>query len=384
MNRRDFLQHSGVGALALATGTLASCATTRTGYADKHFHINRGVHPIPKLRLSMDRIVKETVGLRPFRPSGPRLDVEPLDKKTIVHNYGHGGSGWSLSWGTGNIARQHVLKTGEKRVAVLGCGTVGIATARLLQESGCEVTIYTKDLPPNVTSNLATGTWSPASRVCDPKVARPEFQQTWEEATRYSFRRFQFLLGMNDIACWGEEYSVHDEPPTRTPATGGGEVYHLSGLVPEWVTLGKREHPFGANKFVGRRANLLFNIPSYLHHHLNDFLLFGGKVKVQEIKRLEDIDALPERVVVNCLGLGAKAVFNDEELTPVSGQLSCLIPQTDIQYKLFTKGANFVSRKDGIYLGSNGIVGNWDTTPSREQTEKVVGILQKLMEEMRG
>lgn len=391
MNRRNFLQHASLGTLALATGTVAACTTTRSGYADRHFHINRGVHQIPKLRISMDRIVKETVGLRPYRASGPRLDVETLDKKTIIHNYGHGGSGWSLSWGTGNIARQNVLKTGEKKVAVLGCGTVGIATARLLQESGCDVTIYAKDLPPNVTSNLATGTWSPASRVCDPKVAAPEFQKTWEDATRYSFRRFQFLLGMNDIACWGEEYYVYDEPPPSVQirvnpgmAASGGEAFEVPGLIPERVQLSKREHPFGAKKFVGRRANLIFNIPSYLHHHLSDFLLFGGKVKIQEIKHLEDIDALPERVVVNCLGLGAKAVFNDAELTPVSGQLSCLIPQSDVQYKLFTMGANFVSRKDGIYLGSNGIVGNWDTTPSREQTEKVVGILQKLMEEMRG
>ena len=63
---------------------------------------------------------------------------------------------------------------------------------------------------------------------------------------------------------------------------------------------------------------------------------------------------------------------------------ACLIPQPEVSYKLTTKGANLIARKDGIYLGGNGIVGNWDTTPSKEQTEKVVGILQKLMEEMRG
>jgi hypothetical protein len=115
-----------------------------------------------------------------------------------------------------------------------------------------------------------------------------------------------------------------------------------------------------------------------------DFTMFGGKVQIHEIKTLEDIDALPEKVVVNCMGLGAKTVFNDPELTPVSGQLSCLIPQSEVNYKLSTQGANFIARKDGIYIGSNGIVGNWDTSPSKEQTEKTVGILQKLMEEMRG
>ena len=382
MNRRNFFEKALPASLAVGAIATSCAPTTQKLYPDKHYYINRGYHQIPKLRLSMDRIVKETVGLRPFRPSGPRLDVEQMGNKTIVHNYGHGGSGWSLSWGTGNIARNNVLATGEKKIALLGCGTVGIATARLLQESGCEVTIYTKDVPPNITSNLATGTWSPASRVCDVKVAKPEFQKVWEDACRFSFRRFQFMLGLDDIACWAEEYGVFEKAPVYIPGAGG-EDFEIHGQLPERVKLTEKEHPFNAGH-VTRRTNLMFNIPSYLRHNLNDFLMFGGKVKIHEIKKLEDIDALPERVVVNCMGLGAKPVFNDQELTPVSGQLSCLIPQADINYKLYTQGANFISRKDGIYIGSNGIVGNWDTTPSKEQTEKTVGILQKLMQEMRG
>ena len=382
MKRRDFFQKALPASVAVGA-VASSCVTSSPHlYADKHYHIKKGYHQIPKLRLSMDRIVKETVGLRPFRSTGPRIESEPLGSKTLVHNYGHGGSGWSLSWGTGNMAREMVMATGIKKVAVIGCGTVGIATARLLQESGCEVTIYTKEVPPNVTSNLATGTWSPASRVCNVQLAKPGFEKIWEEATRFSFRRFQMMLGMNDMAVWGEEYSVFKNQPIYAPGAGG-EDFEIHGLLPERVRLSSKEHPFNAG-YVTRRSNLMFNIPSYLRQQLNDFLLFGGKVKIYEIKSLENIDALPEKVVVNCMGLGAKAVMNDTELTPISGQLSCLIPQSDINYKLYTSGANFISRKDGIYIGSNGIVGNWDTTPSREQTEKTVGILMKLMEEMKG
>jgi hypothetical protein len=129
---------------------------------------------------------------------------------------------------------------------------------------------------------------------------------------------------------------------------------------------------------------MMFNIPSYLHHQLSTFIMLGGKLKVHEIKTLEDIDALPEKCVVNCMGLGAKEVFQDEELTPVSGQLACLIPQSEVTYKLNAKGASIISRKDGIYLGGNGLVGNWDTTPKREYTEKFVDVIQSVMNEMRG
>lgn len=376
MDRRKFLNAASLSGLAVASG-MVSCTP-------RHIPVTNFVHQVPKLKLSLDRIVKETVGLRPFRASGPRIAKEELGSKTIVHNYGHGGSGWSLSWGTGNLARELVLTTGARQIAVLGCGTVGLATARLLQEKGLEVTIYAKDLPPNITSSLATGTWSPASRVCDPKVATPAFRQQWEQATRFSFRTFQFLLGMNDIAAWVDEYNVYPEKPSGTTAiSDGGEVYHLNGLIPDRQELTARQHPF-AGKYVTWRSNMMFNIPSYLHHQMSTFVMLGGKIRIREIKKLEDIDALTETCVVNCMGLGAKAVFNDEELTPVSGQLACLIPQPEVNYKLITKGANIIARKDGIYLGGNGLVGNWDTTPKREYTEKFVEVIQQLMQEMKG
>ncbi len=59
------------GKLSLTAAATACTFLAVRGYSDKHFSISSGVHKIPKLRVSMDRIVKETVGLRPFRPSGP-------------------------------------------------------------------------------------------------------------------------------------------------------------------------------------------------------------------------------------------------------------------------------------------------------------------------
>lgn len=49
------------------------------------------------------RVLRERVGLRPFRKSGVRLEKEKLNGgRTVVHNYGHGGSGFTLSWGCAN------------------------------------------------------------------------------------------------------------------------------------------------------------------------------------------------------------------------------------------------------------------------------------------
>ena len=52
------------------------------------------------LEMDSPRILRERVGLRPFRKSGVRLEKEKLhDGRTVIHNYGHGGSGFTLSWG---------------------------------------------------------------------------------------------------------------------------------------------------------------------------------------------------------------------------------------------------------------------------------------------
>jgi D-amino-acid oxidase len=52
------------------------------------------------LELDEPAVLRERVGLRPFRRSGVRLEHEQLrDGRPVIHNYGHGGSGFTLSWG---------------------------------------------------------------------------------------------------------------------------------------------------------------------------------------------------------------------------------------------------------------------------------------------
>jgi D-amino-acid oxidase len=52
------------------------------------------------LNIDEPRVIAERVGLRPFRKSGVRLERDRLrDGRTVIHNYGHGGAGFTLSWG---------------------------------------------------------------------------------------------------------------------------------------------------------------------------------------------------------------------------------------------------------------------------------------------
>lgn len=52
------------------------------------------------LDIAAPDVMQERVGLRPYRRSGVRLERQQLaDGRTVIHNYGHGGSGFTLSWG---------------------------------------------------------------------------------------------------------------------------------------------------------------------------------------------------------------------------------------------------------------------------------------------
>ena len=154
-DRRQVLKSLGL----FAGGFAAGCATAqRALFFDPPRRFAR-------VRVSPDRVIRTVAGLRPYRPSGFVVRVDKLDGKVLVHNYGHGGAGVSLSWGTAELAVDLATASGASRYAVLGCGAVGLATARLLQRRGHDVVIYARDLPPNTTSNIAGAEWGVFSVV---------------------------------------------------------------------------------------------------------------------------------------------------------------------------------------------------------------------------
>jgi D-amino-acid oxidase len=68
-------------------------------YAPIREMYRRSVEFLPVLASAqIDATESVRVGLRPFRADGVRLEIEP-GTPPIVHNYGHGGSGVTFSWG---------------------------------------------------------------------------------------------------------------------------------------------------------------------------------------------------------------------------------------------------------------------------------------------
>lgn len=340
----------------------------------------------PRLRLDTTRTTAITVCTRPFRAEGPRLDVERIGEKTVVHNYGHGGSGWSLSWGSASNAMERAFATGERDIAVIGCGAIGLTSALLLQRAGAHVTIYAKELPPNVRSSLATGVWSPDSRICLAKYATPAFKQTWEGMARYSYRAYQGLLGLPGdpieyfnfflVPERGAAVTKRQEATDGRPAFAQLERELLSDLGPARKSYPPGTHPFG-ERTLQRQTWMMFNINSYTRLLISDYLAAGGRMETTEFASRADLQRLRQRTLINATGYGARALFGDESVIPVRGQLARTVPQNDVRYGLSYKDVAFVPRRDGFVfqvVGDSDYYGYGDdtTTPDPAEAEHAV------------
>jgi hypothetical protein len=346
---------------------------------------------LPSIRASLDRVTRITVCTRPFRAAGPRLEAERIGQKLVVHNYGHGGSGWSLSWGSSTIAARLALSSGDRNIGVLGCGALGLTSALLLQRAGAAVTIYAKELPPNVRSSLATGLWTPDSRICLEQNATPAFRQLWEGMARTSFQNYQGFLGLPGSPVeFVDNYLVSDQPagssegstPDPRPPFAQLQRELLGDLIPAARQFSPGSHSLG-QRYLQRNTQMMFNITAYARLLLDDFRANAGRIEIREFHGIPDLMQLPQKTLINATGYGARELFADESVTPVRGQLTRLIPQPEVNYGLFYKNVLFVPRRDGLVIqavGDSDYYGFNDPTTlaDRSEAERAVATIASL------
>lgn len=319
-----------------------------------------------------DRILRTTVGLRPHRTSGFRVEAERLGKHTVLHHYGHGGGGMSLTWGTASLVADLAIAHPDRTAAVLGAGVAGLTTARQLQRRGFAVTLYAAALPPYTTSNQSLAHWTPASNLVSSE-APTGFEAQFRTAAEVAYRELQVLVGRDYGVDWMDSWTASDREPG-----GGGHGW----LADPMETLGEQvcgpgEHPF-PTRFAWSRPTLRIEPHVYLDALVRDVRLAGGRFVVRAFDAREAVLALPERLIVNCTGLGAGALFGDPALVPIKGQLTVLAPQPEVDYcirGMHVEGGDFLymaPRSDGIVLGGTAVAGDGSLEPDLAEQDRIV------------
>jgi D-amino-acid oxidase len=311
-------------------------------------------HLVP-VQVDADRVIRTTVCLRPFRSHGFVLRRDNAGSKPLVHSYGHGGGGVSLSWGVAALSADLAGDPTQRTAAVVGAGAVGLATARVLQDRGFRVAMYAQAPPLETTSSRAGAQWSPVNTI-DFSNRTPEYNERFARASSLAYRTFQDLVGDAYGVRWIENYSIDDDP-NDTPLTHMRGV-GLGALYPDARVFGPGEHPF-PGKYATRFDTMLIDPPVYLAAVFKDFLLRGGTFAIHSFHNLSEFGALDESIVFNCTGLGAKALLADDDMLPIKGQLTVLLPQPEVDYITLTPDLYMFPRADGIVLGGTHERGVW-------------------------
>ena len=302
-------------------------------------------------------------GIRPYREQTFRLELESLETKTVIHNYGHGGAGVTLSWGCGNevlnMAQENF--TAGSSLAVLGGGVNGLTCAILLKQAGFSVTVYSAHFSPNTTSDVAGAQWAP-SYVC--------YGSTEDELRRFgkilkdSYDKFKTLdaaFGVSERLNYVQE--GNSSAFERIP----------EGILPPVENVTKL--PFAGLKTGGRVfRTLLIDSPVYMREMMAWCRKIGVEFETHEFTCPESLDSITQSEIVNCLGAGSSTVFPDPLLIPIKGQLAMVPAMEDADWLLSHANGYIFPRPSGTVVGGTEERGNADATAHQADC---LGILKK-------
>ena len=275
---------------------------------------------VPKI--SKENITQVVTGYRPIRKSGVRIEKEQIEDKLFIHNYGYGGSGLTLALG-GAAEVLNLIKNDPnpiKTVAVLGAGVAGLTTAYELLEQGYEVHIYADNWSPKLTSNIGAGIWT-ALKAC--KDYSEEQVKLHEQILETAKNR---LL----------------------PSTENGKEFKGVTVIPHYRFLDEGKEEFNSTYLKGKKILARFDNGFTREGVCVEKLHIDGKLfledlfkKIQEkgaslyhmhFSSLDELLQIEEELIVNCSSIGAKSLFQDDDLYESKGYLIYFEPDKSINY----------------------------------------------------
>ena len=332
------------------------------------------------VKVARNRIIRTVVGLRPFRPEGFVIRAERMGNKLLIHNYGHGGSGVTLSWGTSSLAVDLARGTEparargrsrvrQRRFAVLGSGVVGLSTARLLQQRFQDgpgtVTIYAKELPPNTTSNIAGAVWHASSPFDSGRVTEA-FNQQFDHACRISHRTFQGFVDRDYGVRWIDAFELLTNEGSLQRELECGTMPYPA------IQVHRDPQRYFGYPYVRQFSTMLIEPFTYLRALMRDFYLAGGRIVVREFRSREEISRLTEPVVFNCTGLGREHFLTIRTWFRCAVSWKYCVPQPEVDYCYLADAGHMFPRRDGIILGGTWDRDDWSLTPDPEQTTSII------------
>lgn len=342
---------------------------------------------LPAPDLSRSNFIETRVGLRPYREESIRIQVEPFPaaRKVIVHNYGHGGCGITLSWGS-TISALKLLNTYKteaginyKNAAVIGAGVIGLTQAYQLLQEGYDVSLYAQTLSPRTTSDVAAGIWAPAFVAHGETEAQKEL---FNEIEKDSFEIFAAMADGYDVrfagVSWVDGYRIMNREDDLSE-------------VP-WYIRDFNKHTkikIGDSNEILAAASYKFIVIDMSQYMPALWKSISQQVplQVRKINSVEELLQLPHDIIFNCTGLGSRELFNDTKLSPIWGQIVAFKqnPDQPINYAIINRLPHsdhipvLIPWKDRVLVGTIARAGREDITEDKAITDVLVTAIKEVM-----
>lgn len=244
-------------------------------------------------------------------------------------------------------------------ILVIGAGVSGLTSAVCLAEAGWQVRVWTAAMPAQTTSAVAGAVWAP--RPVEPLAET----LAWAERSLHEFRELARDPGTGVRLAPGLSVGAPPDGDTTPPGTG---------LIPELRPAEAAEIPTGYA--AGLRATMpMIDMPQYLDYLTRRLSAAGCEIELHPIRSLDEaVDAAP--VVINCAGLGARELADDDTVRPVFGQHVVLtnpgLTQLFMELADTTEWTCFFPHPGRVVCGGIGIPDRWDTTPDAAITERIL------------
>ncbi len=246
----------------------------------------------------------------------------------------------------------------KEKVLIIGAGVSGLSSGILLLQSGFKVEIWAKDMPEDTTSNIAAAFWYPY--LCNPR----EKVIGWSKDT-LNYLKQNALPDENSgvkLMMLTEYLDEKSPDPWWRPA------------VEELSRPQENELPPGYKDGYRTRV-MLMDTTKYLPWLVKRLEASGVYIKQRIIKSFDEAFADFD-IVINCSGLGAKELCDDDSLYPVRGQVLIAEPNGFDQVVCDDSGHNnvayIVPRANDVVLGGTAQKDNWNLEIDPDETKEIL------------
>ncbi len=313
--------------------------------------------------LDDDQVIGVVCGLRPCRRGGLRLEIEQRADigKTILHNYGHGGSGVTLGFGTAVETADNAEQCLQdcEPIGVLGAGVVGLTSARELLLRGHRVRVYAEKRAKQTTSIIAGALWLPIGVEFGRSVSETEHFKRVLHASHSVFQQIdRERYGVEQMPIYEPAYALEEHRLFGNGTIAPGERLDLLPLAGP---------PRSGRVF---RTDFI-HTDQFLDALVDEIHELGGEFVYRVFEGIDDLGTLDERVLVNALALGSREIFGDDRVFPARGVLVHLKPQ-DLGYGVHDGFRYMFPRRSCLILGGCFLEDDWNDQPEDAIVDEIL------------